>query len=627
VIRALVEQTFDASKKYLVLAGLSTDSKPTTGIVTGSKFIEVDTGTNYAFDEVSGTWSAATITMQDIKDEIDSWLENNIDPDSGYALDRTLSLENAAAPADMVGDLKSALNDISSTQLNFVNTTGGNLFNKAEATTGKYISNSGNETTQSTSGYSNYIPVTQGDVIRFTKWGNGAEVCQLYNSEKTWVQATRFIQTAMDGYIEVTIPSGCYYATINFSLTNIDNVVFVKNQSYDASYAGTYGFTISPKELYKLSTPELIDINNSIIGISKIDGFLGFNNMPDILNTGSLINKEFVATNGTITSTTNTQANRTDYIDVSAYVGKYFRIESYEISAISVIAFYDENHDVIGTIPGTASAYTLAINYIRIPETAKYAIFSVFCPSEIVSKLKVYLGDYYLPKMYEDIEYLKSHGPTSWSGCSANFLGDSITYGLYTPVGGQSPTAQANPTYVQTVKEFLDLEYSRNYGSSGTCISSATSQSPQSSFVNRYSSMESDADIVVVFGGTNDYGTSVPMGDPTDTTDTSFYGSMDVLCKGLIAKYLGKRIVFITPIPRNGENTPNSAGKTLQDYRDAIVDVAQNRYGLAIIDGRNLGISTADSTYKATYIVDGLHPTQLGHDQLGKAIAHILNAI
>jgi hypothetical protein len=110
VIRALVEQTFDASKKYLVLAGLSTDSKPTTGIVTGSKFIEVDTGTNYAFDEVSGTWSAATITMQDIKDEIDSWLENNIDPDSGYALDRTLSLENAAAPADMVGDLKSALN-------------------------------------------------------------------------------------------------------------------------------------------------------------------------------------------------------------------------------------------------------------------------------------------------------------------------------------------------------------------------------------------------------------------------------------------------------------------------------------------------------------------------------------
>lgn len=109
MIRALVEQTFDATKKYFVLAGLSTDSKPTTGLITGSKFLEVDTGVNYVFDEVGGTWSASTITEQEIKDEIDSWLENNIDPDSGYALDRTLSLSNAAAPADMVGDLKSAI--------------------------------------------------------------------------------------------------------------------------------------------------------------------------------------------------------------------------------------------------------------------------------------------------------------------------------------------------------------------------------------------------------------------------------------------------------------------------------------------------------------------------------------
>lgn len=40
---------------------------------------------------------------------IDSWLEENISQETGYALDRTLTLQNAAAPADMVGDLKSAL--------------------------------------------------------------------------------------------------------------------------------------------------------------------------------------------------------------------------------------------------------------------------------------------------------------------------------------------------------------------------------------------------------------------------------------------------------------------------------------------------------------------------------------
>jgi hypothetical protein len=56
VIRALVEQTFDASKKYLVLAGLSTDQKPTEGIVSGSSFSEINTGKEYLFDETGETW-------------------------------------------------------------------------------------------------------------------------------------------------------------------------------------------------------------------------------------------------------------------------------------------------------------------------------------------------------------------------------------------------------------------------------------------------------------------------------------------------------------------------------------------------------------------------------------------
>ena len=38
--------------------GKSTDSKPLTGIVTGSKFTEVDTGDVYLFDESGdGTWT------------------------------------------------------------------------------------------------------------------------------------------------------------------------------------------------------------------------------------------------------------------------------------------------------------------------------------------------------------------------------------------------------------------------------------------------------------------------------------------------------------------------------------------------------------------------------------------
>ena len=58
MIRAIVENQFTAEKKYVELFGLSTDSKPTTGIVTGSKFTEVDTGDEYLFDEAGdGTWT------------------------------------------------------------------------------------------------------------------------------------------------------------------------------------------------------------------------------------------------------------------------------------------------------------------------------------------------------------------------------------------------------------------------------------------------------------------------------------------------------------------------------------------------------------------------------------------
>ena len=56
MIRNLVENSFTGEMKYIEAAGLSTDSKPTSGIVTGSVFIEVNTGKVYLFDEASGSW-------------------------------------------------------------------------------------------------------------------------------------------------------------------------------------------------------------------------------------------------------------------------------------------------------------------------------------------------------------------------------------------------------------------------------------------------------------------------------------------------------------------------------------------------------------------------------------------
>ena len=51
MVRELVRRMYNASLAYVEYAGISTDTKPTAGIVTGSKFTEADTGDVYMFYE------------------------------------------------------------------------------------------------------------------------------------------------------------------------------------------------------------------------------------------------------------------------------------------------------------------------------------------------------------------------------------------------------------------------------------------------------------------------------------------------------------------------------------------------------------------------------------------------
>ncbi len=56
-IRVLQDQLFTDGKHWITAAGPSSVSKPIVGIVTGSFFIESDTGKVYVYDETSTTWT------------------------------------------------------------------------------------------------------------------------------------------------------------------------------------------------------------------------------------------------------------------------------------------------------------------------------------------------------------------------------------------------------------------------------------------------------------------------------------------------------------------------------------------------------------------------------------------
>ena len=54
--REIYANWYDEDKRYVRYSGLSSDTKPTRGLITGSEYAEVDTGMTYRYDEMSDAW-------------------------------------------------------------------------------------------------------------------------------------------------------------------------------------------------------------------------------------------------------------------------------------------------------------------------------------------------------------------------------------------------------------------------------------------------------------------------------------------------------------------------------------------------------------------------------------------
>jgi len=138
------------------------------------------------------------------------------------------------------------------------------------------------------------------------------------------------------------------------------------------------------------------------------------------------------------------------------------------------------------------------------------------------------------------------------------------------------------------------------YGISGTPLGGTASDA----MVNRYSSMTNDADIITVGGGTNDVFTFFTLGVYSDATTSTFYGSLHVLCQGLINKYPNKKIGFITPMQLQGN-------ANALPYVNAIIEVCAE-YSIPVLDlYRKGGFSKLSSQQSAIY-PDQIHPNAAG---------------
>ena len=205
-------------------------------------------------------------------------------------------------------------------------------------------------------------------------------------------------------------------------------------------------------------------------------------------------------------------------------------------------------------------------------------------------------------------------------GKKINFLGDSITEGV-----GASEYAYC---YVEQFAVATGA-VCRNYGISGTRIAKRRVPYEIPEFDRYYASrvpeMDPDADVVVVFGGTNDYGHGdAPLGEMSDRTVWTYYGALHVLFTALIEKYPTAQIVILTPLHREDEEkrTP-----ILKPFVDATRQVAEY-YSLPVLDlWANYGIQPRIPVMKNMYVPDGLHPNDAGHAILANKLRSFLEQL
>lgn len=212
-------------------------------------------------------------------------------------------------------------------------------------------------------------------------------------------------------------------------------------------------------------------------------------------------------------------------------------------------------------------------------------------------------------------------------GTKINFLGDSITEGAGTS------------SHDKMFTMLIEREYGaicQNYGIGGTRIArqkTPTEEKWDRDFISRVPEMDNDADIVVVFGGTNDFGHGdAPLGTMDDRTPYTFYGALHCLYTALTEKYPDVPVVILTPLHRLNEDSPKGDNKpapvgTLKEYVNIIREVAEY-YSFPVLDlFKESGLQPKIPVIQQKYIPDGLHPNDAGNEILAHKIARFLETL
>ena len=259
-------------------------------------------------------------------------------------------------------------------------------------------------------------------------------------------------------------------------------------------------------------------------------------------------------------------------------------------------AFYDANKVFISKIGSNSS--------ISVPASAKYVRLNRthrFCD-------RVNNGN-----------YIYFCNTSKWDKKTISALGDSITYGY----GLQDRENEVWTTLLVNKTGAIV----NNYGLNSSKVSNITGDEVQS-FVDRRESVP-DSDLIIIFGGTNDYWHQVTNVGTADSYDVAtFGGALNYLFNYYQTQYPSKKILYVFPMHQYYSGNPDSHdfGKgTFDDFRQVAIGACANS-GIPMLDlyaksGTNVA---GNSTQKNYYTIDGVHPNAVGQKLLADLIYNFI---
>jgi hypothetical protein len=440
--------------------------------------------------------------------------------------------------------------------------------------------------------------------------GSATRMCAFYSEDDSFV-ATLVLDAGVN---VINVPDGATKFAVSatnevFPTFLIKNTFFI----YDDVLDETSDNTVKNKVIAK----EMKELNDKFIATEKaVENSYPLLNLID--KSKASLNTSVVSANGNVVANTNWDLS--DYIYLkpnTTYYGFGFYFENF-------YAFYDINKNFI-TEHGAIIEYgtNKYKGTITTGETALYIRVSL---SHSTTYTNAYISEYE-DKYYAYGEYDYSYVSIKHQEKIANIEASMSRADKKVLVIGDSISTDIYGNYKKWVSHLIDEGFFSAENTTNDSIHAtgfvARLSGGENDFITRIKAIENkaDYDLVIVFGGVNDYIQNIPFGESGGDEAQYFIPAVDYFFDYLVNNFTQARICVISPL-RMFRNNANTAGKTQTEYADYIKQVAKN-YSLPLLNATDeSGFCPYIQAFKEKWtrfyvdssypdgIYDGLHPTE-----------------